>query len=95
MTAGDRAAAALQLLVGRVEKTAELVGTRFPLYADPTDGHWTTTGRGSWTGGFWAGLLWLRARHTGSAADRSAASAATARLAPWIESDTAARGLIL
>ncbi|MFC8507261.1 sugar ABC transporter permease [Streptomyces sp. NPDC057411] len=86
---------ALELLLGRVAETAAQVGSRFPLYADPGDGRWTTTGRGSWTGGFWAGLLWLRARHTGAAADRSAASAATARLAVWTEADTATRGLVL
>jgi unsaturated chondroitin disaccharide hydrolase len=86
---------ALGLLLRRVEATAGQVGERFPLYADPDDGRWTTTGRGSWTGGFWAGLLWLRARHTGRDTDRAAASAATTRLAPWAEADTATRGLIL
>ncbi|MFJ9829490.1 sugar ABC transporter permease [Streptomyces sp. NPDC101160] len=86
---------AFGLLVRRVEETAGQVGDRFPLYADPGDGRWTTTGRGSWTGGFWAGLLWLKAAHTGGDVDRAAASAVTARLAPWAEADTAARGLVL
>ncbi|MCX4984714.1 sugar ABC transporter permease [Streptomyces sp. NBC_00572] len=71
------------------------MGARFPLYADPADGRWTSTGRGSWTGGFWAGLLWLRARQTGLDAHRSAAADATARLAPWAGADTATRGLIV
>ncbi|MFJ6105407.1 sugar ABC transporter permease [Streptomyces sp. NPDC092359] len=95
MTAGPWAEEALGLLISRVGETAARVGDRFPLYADPDDGRWTTTGRGSWTGGFWAGLLHLRAGHTGAPADRTAARAATARLAPWAEADTAARGLIL
>ncbi|MFF8378218.1 sugar ABC transporter permease [Streptomyces sp. NPDC015661] len=95
MTVGVRAQDALDLLLQRVTETLGQVGARFPLYADPADGRWTTTGRGSWTGGFWAGLLWLRARHTGSDADRAEASAAIARLAPWAEEDTATRGLIL
>ncbi|MFB6838710.1 sugar ABC transporter permease [Streptomyces sp. NPDC056361] len=86
---------ALGLLLRRVEETYGQVGDRFPLYADPDSGVWTSTGRGSWTGGFWAGLLWLRARHTGGEPDRSAAAAATARLAPWVDADTATRGLIL
>ncbi|MBB4980467.1 sugar ABC transporter permease [Streptomyces nymphaeiformis] len=94
MTAGAWAEDALDLLLQRVAETAGEVGVRFPLYADPADGRWTTTGRGSWTGGFWAGLLWLRARHTGSDADRAEAAAATTRLAPWVEADTATRGLI-
>ncbi|MFF0479183.1 sugar ABC transporter permease [Streptomyces sp. NPDC004284] len=86
---------ALDTVLRRVGETARQVGERFPLYADPADGHWTTTGRGSWAGGFWAGLLWLRARRTGAPADRAAAAACTARLAPWTEADTATRGLIL
>ncbi|QES04278.1 sugar ABC transporter permease [Streptomyces venezuelae] len=86
---------ALDLLLRRVTETAGQVGARFPLYADAAEGRWTTTGRGSWTGGFWAGLLWLRDRHTGRVTDRSAAAAVTARLAPWAEADTATRGLIL
>ncbi|MFF4445666.1 sugar ABC transporter permease [Streptomyces sp. NPDC001502] len=86
---------ALAAVMARVAVTAEAVGPRFPLYADPADGRWTTTGRGSWTGGFWAGLLWLRARYTGAAADRRAAAACTARLEPWAAADTATRGLIL
>ncbi|MEV6953148.1 sugar ABC transporter permease [Streptomyces sp. NPDC051183] len=86
---------ALAELLDRVAVTRAEVGDRFPLYADPGTGHWVTTGRGAWTGGFWAGLLWLRSRHTGDPADRAAASACTARLAPWVAADTAARGLIL
>ncbi|MFD8293145.1 sugar ABC transporter permease, partial [Streptomyces lavendulae] len=94
MTSDDRAGRALAAVIARVTLTEAEVGTRFPLYADPADGRWTTTGRGSWTGGFWAGLLWLRARYTGNAAHRRAAADCTARLAPWAEADTATRGLI-
>ncbi|MFI1397093.1 sugar ABC transporter permease [Streptomyces sp. NPDC020681] len=90
----DRTERALAAVLERVAVTRAEVGDRFPLFADPLTGRWTTTGRGSWTGGFWAGLLWLRARHTGSADDRAAASACTARLADWAEADTATRGLI-
>ncbi|MER7762975.1 sugar ABC transporter permease [Streptomyces sp. NPDC097619] len=86
---------ALDAVLERVAETSAAVGDRFPLYADPDSGEWTTTGRGSWTGGCWAGLLWLRARRTGRPADRELAVRTTARLAPWVEADTAARGLIL
>ncbi|CAM5309788.1 sugar ABC transporter permease [Streptomyces avidinii] len=84
----------LEAVMERVAVTAAAVGPRFPLYAEPGDGRWQTTGRGSWTGGFWAGLLWLRARYTGDEADRRAAAACTARLEPWVAADTATRGLI-
>ncbi|MEV6733631.1 MULTISPECIES: sugar ABC transporter permease [unclassified Streptomyces] len=94
-TPPDWAGRALADVLERAAVTRTETGDRFPLYADPDTGRWTTTGRGAWTGGFWAGLLWLRARHTGSAGDRAAAAACTARLAEWVEADTATRGLIL
>ncbi|MCX4524107.1 MULTISPECIES: sugar ABC transporter permease [unclassified Streptomyces] len=91
----DWAGRALADILDRAAVTLAEAGERFPLYADPDTGRWVTTGRGSWTGGFWAGLLWLRARHTGAASDRAAAAACTARLAGWVEADTSTRGLIL
>ncbi|MFI1281201.1 sugar ABC transporter permease [Streptomyces sp. NPDC020858] len=93
-TPGERLGQALADVIERVAVTGAAVGSRFPLYAEPGDGRWTTTGRGSWTGGFWAGLLWLRARYTGAEADRRAAAACTARLERWVGADTATRGLI-
>ncbi|WP_330318851.1 sugar ABC transporter permease [Streptomyces platensis] len=87
----DRAWAAV---LERTGQTAAEVGPRFPLYADPETGIWKTTSRGSWTGGFWAGLLWLRALASGAPQDRSAAAACTRRLAHWIDQDTATRRLI-
>ncbi|MFD7232525.1 sugar ABC transporter permease [Streptomyces sp. NPDC059881] len=86
---------ALADVMDRVAVTASEVGERFPLFADPDSGRWTTTRRGTWTGGFWAGLLWVRAHHTGREADRAVASACTGRLAEWVDADTATRGLIL
>ncbi|MFI6770483.1 sugar ABC transporter permease [Streptomyces sp. NPDC050355] len=85
---------ALALVLERVAVTAAEVGDRFPLYADPDTGRWTTTSRGSWTGGFWAGLRWLRALHTGDGRDRAGAAEWTGRLAGWLGADTATRGLI-
>ncbi|MFF4319345.1 sugar ABC transporter permease [Streptomyces sp. NPDC001568] len=92
---GRWAGPALDSVLERVAITGAAVGDRFPLFAEPADGTWTTTRNGSWTAGFWAGLLWLRARSTGAAADRRAAAACTARLTSWVRADTATRGLIL
>ncbi|MDK1473157.1 sugar ABC transporter permease [Streptomyces sp. 549] len=86
---------ALGRVLDRVAVTRSEVGPRFPLYADPVTGRWTSTRRGSWTGGFWAGLLCLRARRTGHADDRDAAAACTRALTGWADADTATRGLIL
>ncbi|MFE6740428.1 sugar ABC transporter permease [Streptomyces tubercidicus] len=78
----------------RTGQTAAEVGRRFPLYADPESGTWKSSSKGSWTGGFWAGLLWLRALASGTPQDRAAAAACTGRLAHWADQDTATRGLI-
>jgi unsaturated chondroitin disaccharide hydrolase len=45
-------------------------------------GRWRTTPDGVWTGGFWAGLLWLAHRVDGSERALEAAIAATDRLLP-------------
>ncbi|MGI5397965.1 sugar ABC transporter permease [Streptomyces sp. CA-135486] len=95
MSAPVWAGPALARVLERIAVTRTEVGDRFPLFADPESGSWTTTRRGSWTGGFWAGLLWLRALHSGDASDRRAAAGCTARLTDWVDTDTAARGLIL
>ncbi|WP_037838364.1 hypothetical protein [Streptomyces sp. NRRL S-337] len=86
---------ALTSVCERVSGTADEVGPRFPLYAAPDTGAWRTTSRGSWTGGFWAGLLWLRALSSGDPEHRKAAADCTQRLRYWVEQDTATRGLVL
>lgn len=86
---------ALASLWERVSMTADEVGPRFPLHAAPDGGPWKTTARGSWTGGFWAGLLWLRALSSGDPAHRAAAADCTQRLRCWVGQDTATRGLVL
>ncbi|GAA0916044.1 hypothetical protein [Nonomuraea longicatena] len=95
MTWAERTLAAM---LDRVAATEAAVGTRWPLFADPETGEWTTTGRGSWAGGFWAGLLNLRATLGTDPAARTAARTAARRrasaLAPWTGADTATRGLI-
>jgi unsaturated chondroitin disaccharide hydrolase len=82
-------ASALGTVMARTALTRDAVGSRFPLFAAPDTGRWTTSRRGSWTGGFWAGLLWLRARHTGEERDREAASEATERLADGLTAGNA------
>ncbi|MEU5302866.1 sugar ABC transporter permease [Streptomyces noursei] len=86
---------AWEAVLERVRVTVAEVGERFPLYADPGTGRWTTTARGSWTGGCWAGLLWLRALATSDPCDQALAADCTRRLEYWIGQDTAARGLVL
>jgi unsaturated chondroitin disaccharide hydrolase len=50
---------ALDHMMVRIGDTAVQVKNGFPDYADPETGRWTTSPDGSWTGGFWNGMLWL------------------------------------
>ena len=59
----------------RMEDTRRRVGSAYPHWADPETGAWTTTADGDWTGGFWAGMHWLAAKHTGKENYRAQAAA--------------------
>jgi unsaturated chondroitin disaccharide hydrolase len=50
---------ALDHMMVRIDDTAVQAKNGFPDYADPETGRWTTSPDGSWTGGFWNGMLWL------------------------------------
>lgn len=70
----------------RVEQTLAEVGDRFPLHADPVGGLWRTTARGSWTAGFWVGLL--------SLFGHPETPRWNARLECWSDADTVLQGMI-
>ena len=50
---------AIDRMMVRIDDTAARVREGFPDYADPQTGGWTASPDGSWTGGFWNGMLWL------------------------------------
>ncbi|MDQ3862531.1 MAG: glucuronyl hydrolase, partial [Actinomycetota bacterium] len=50
---------AIDHMMVRIDDTAARVREGFPDYADPQTGRWTASQDGSWTGGFWNGMLWL------------------------------------
>ncbi|MCG8927753.1 hypothetical protein [Lentzea sp. CC55] len=72
----------------QVDEIEAAIGDRFPLYLH--DGRWRTSARGSWTGGFWAGLLTLRRLVTGA----GDVAPVRDRLDVWAEADTVLRGMI-
>jgi unsaturated chondroitin disaccharide hydrolase len=86
---------ALTEIVDRIGQTEAAIDRRFPVSADPGSGDWTTSGRGSWVGGFWVGQLWLRACLTGRGDHRESARQWVERLSGWVDADTVTRGLIL
>lgn len=82
---------AIEAIVSRLEQIEAVCGEGFPLY---NDGAWKVSAGGSWLGGFWAGLWWLRAVHYGRQADRQHALRIAERLRDKLDSDTHHRALI-
>jgi unsaturated chondroitin disaccharide hydrolase len=69
-------------------------GGRFPEAADPETGEWTWTADGSWSGGYWPGLLRLAGIATGDATYARAAVDAAAPLAARTQAPTILRGML-
>lgn len=86
-----QATAAVERLLRNVARLRTRAADRYPLYA--LDGNWAFSRRGSWTPGYWAGLLRLTARITGDRTDRLAAAEATDRLAARLDDDTVTRSM--
>ncbi len=85
---------AIRAIFTRMEEIAAQCGDRFPLFRRSADGLWTLSTRGSWLGGFWAGLWWRRAAYTGSADDRAVAEAWSGRLAPLLREPSINRSFV-
>jgi unsaturated chondroitin disaccharide hydrolase len=83
---------AIDRMLGRIDQTMDVVGDRFPHWADGKSGDWTTTADGDWTGGAWPGLLWLAFRRTGQRKYLAAARLWSSRLAPRAHLQTAFKG---
>jgi unsaturated chondroitin disaccharide hydrolase len=86
----------LALAQERVESTLGQVTREeiFPHAAPSASGVWTGTREGTWTSGFWAGLLWQWAAQTGAAEDAAVATKWTLRLVPHLDRHTHDIGFI-
>jgi unsaturated chondroitin disaccharide hydrolase len=80
--------AAIGRMVERMEDTRRRVGKEYPHWAEPETGKWTTTLDGDWTGGYWAGMHWLAAKHTGNERYCKQASALAQGLEKRVAVDT-------
>ncbi|WP_439888413.1 glucuronyl hydrolase [Pseudomonas sp. MBLB4123] len=85
---------AIDSLLQRLERVERSCQGGFPLYSPGLTDRWVVSSGGSWLGGFWAGLWWLRARVTGVATDRAKAAAFGPRLAAKLESQSLNRSMI-
>ena len=90
----DLCAEATQRMLERIDSSAASLGESFPLAADPASGTWQTSPDGRWTGGFWAGLLWLAARASGEGRHVDLARAAMRRLESRLGVDNVLNGLV-
>lgn len=82
---------AIEAILSRLEQIDAVCGEGFPLYYD---GAWKVSAGGSWLGGFWAGLWWLRAVHSGRPTDRQQALRIAERLRDKLDCDSHHRSLI-
>lgn len=58
----DKARQALQALLVRLDFITQSISDRFPVYSPADTDNWYTSSGGSWLGGYWPALWWLRAK---------------------------------
>lgn len=64
MPAQRKRKAVVDALFKQLDSISRQCGEQFPLYRLPRERKWKLSRRGSWLGGFWAGLWWRRAAYT-------------------------------
>lgn len=85
---------AINAIFTRLEQIDAACGLAFPLYCTQDSGAWKVSASGSWLGGFWAGLWWLRAHCRRRQEDLQQARRIAERLRDKLDSDTHHRSLI-
>ncbi|EBX6375486.1 TPA: glucuronyl hydrolase [Salmonella enterica] len=84
---------AIAALIRRIDAIEDESCGHFPLYRFP-DRQWKLSAGGSWMGGFWAGVLYLKAFKTRSRVDWDNAVKMSKRLESKLNSDTLQRSFI-
>lgn len=85
---------AISRIIERIDATLAQSGEGFPHYADPASGIWQRSPAGDWTGGFWCGMLWLAALHTGDMRYRRQALTWAKKLEPRASSKSVFKGFL-
>jgi len=86
---------AISRMLTRLRDTSARVGARYPHWAEPETGDWTTTADGDWTGGFWPGMHWLAAKRTGDEDYHTRAAALAQGLKQRVAVDTVFKSFAL
>lgn len=85
---------ALQQLFQRMDRLARQCPDGFPVFSPQAEDRWLVSAGGSWLGGFWAALAWLKANMTQADSDRDQAQCICRRLSSKLDEDTVNRSLI-
>ena len=85
---------AIHAIFKRMDEIAAQCGDRFPLFRPDVATQWKLSRRGSWLGGFWAGLWWRRAAYTRSADDHAVARTWSAQLQPLLSEPSINRSFV-
>ncbi len=75
--------AILESLFANMDRVAEQCGDQYPLFRQASSAQWTLSRRGSWMGGFWAGLWWRRALISGQDQHKEQAQSWSQKLQVW------------
>lgn len=85
---------ALQQLFRRMDRLVRQCPEGFPVFSPQAEDRWLVSEGGSWLGGFWAALSWLKANITRADNDRDQAQGICQRLSAKLDEDTINRSLI-
>ena len=88
------APATVQALFDNMDRVAEQCGEQFPLFRQAGSEQWTLSRRGSWLGGFWAGLWWRRALISGQEQDQEQALRWSQKLQVWRDEPSINRSFV-
>lgn len=86
--------ASIESIFANMDQVAEQCGEQFPLFRQSSSEQWTLSRRGSWLGGFWAGLWWRRALISGQEQDREQALNWSQKLQVWLEEPSINRSFV-
>lgn len=84
----------IALIFLRMDSIAAQCQDQFPLFCVAEDSTWKLSRRGSWLGGFWAGMWWRRAAVTRLATDYANARLWTSRLQALLHEPTINRSFV-
>ena len=90
----DQIKPVLELMFQRMDRLERHCQGGFPVFSPKADDQWLISKGGSWLGGFWAGLWWLRAKITQAGSDRDKALTLCRRLSAKLNEDSINRSLI-